>query len=221
MFKLKTLLLSCFILTIASLAIAYPYKGIIKHKFKTLLGYSSTSSSGGSGNCSSCSTIFTDNVKRHQSAFSNGGMLPQKKDQDLDNLLKSKNLIQLESNPFYTIRKARFSRPYMLPEAELFITELSKKYSDKCRVDAIKYIPFIISSVTRSQESVEKLRKSNTNAIKNSAHLRGKTFDISYRAFNKNKKQSKAFIAVLTELRAQKRCFVKFERNGCLHITVI
>lgn len=221
MFKLKPFLLSFFILTIASLVIAYPYRKKIKYKFKVLLGYSINRSPSGSGSCSGCSTIFTDNVKRHQSAFSTSGMLPQKKDQDLDNLLKSRNLIRLKTNPLYIIRKARFSRPYMLPKAELFINDLSKKYSEKCRADSIKYIPFTISSVTRSHESVEKLRKSNKNAIKNSAHLRGKTFDISYRAFNKNKKQSKAFIAVLTELRAQKRCFVKFERNGCLHITVI
>jgi hypothetical protein len=32
-------------------------------------------------------------------------------------------------------------------------------------------------------------------------HLRGKTFDISYRAFNNNKKTNKGFIAVLNELK--------------------
>ncbi len=53
------------------------------------------------------------------------------------------------------------------------------------------------------------------------AHLRGKTFDISYRAFNNNPKQTQAFIEVLKEFRIQNRCFVKFEKNGCLHITVI
>lgn len=82
-------------------------------------------------------------------------------------------------------------------------------------------VPFTISSLTRSTESVEKLMNNNRNAIKNSSHLKGKTFDISYRAFNKNKQQTIAFIAVLEELRNQNRCFVKFERNGCLHITVI
>jgi hypothetical protein len=63
--------------------------------------------------------------------------------------------------------------------------------------------------------------KSNANAIENSAHLKGKTFDISYRAFAGNRKQSGAFIEVLRELRAEGKCYVKYERNGCLHVTVI
>jgi hypothetical protein len=130
-------------------------------------------------------------------------------------------LIQLETNSFYTIKKAHHSRPYVLATAQLFIQDLSKKYSKKCSSDSLKYIPFTISSVTRSHESVQKLMNNNNNAIKNSAHLKGKTFDVSYRAFNKNKKQSKAFIEALKELREQNRCYVKFERNGCLHITVI
>jgi hypothetical protein len=221
MSKLKTFLLFFFILSLALVVIAYPYRRKIKNKFKALLGYSSRTSPSGSGNCSGCSTIFTDNVYRHELAYFNKGINPQKKDQDLDNLLQSGNLIQLETNSFYTIKKAHHSRPYVLSTAQLFIQDLSKKYSKKCSSDSLKYIPFTISSVTRSHESVQKLMNNNNNAIKNSAHLKGKTFDVSYRAFNKNKKQSKAFIEALKELRAQKRCFVKFERNGCLHITVI
>lgn len=62
--------------------------------------------------------------------------------------------------------------------------------------------------------------KNNKNSIPESAHLKGKTSDVSYHAFGKNKKQSNAFVEALTELRNQKKCYVKFERNGCLHITV-
>jgi hypothetical protein len=74
---------------------------------------------------------------------------------------------------------------------------------------------------TRSTASINKLLTKNGNAIKNSAHLRGKTFDISYRASNNNKKTNKGFIAVLNELKNKSRCYVKFERNGCLHINVM
>ncbi len=65
------------------------------------------------------------------------------------------------------------------------------------------------------------LMKGNPNAIKSSIHLKGKTFDVSYKAFNKNDSQIKLFIKVLNELRLENRCYVKSERNGCLNITVI
>ncbi len=78
-----------------------------------------------------------------------------------------------------------------------------------------------LTGFSRSKESVKRLGAVNKNSIENSAHLKGKTFDINYRAFDKNKKQNKAFIKVLNDLRLQGKCYVKYERNGCLHITVI
>jgi hypothetical protein len=165
--------------------------------------------------------LFYDNVLTHKLAYLNDGIKPQNSDNDLDKLSKSGKLKKIETGKLFIVRKAPFSRPYILPKGHTFIQDLSINYYNRCMTDSIKYIPFTISSLTRSKESVNKLMKNNGNAIKNSAHLRGKTFDISYRAFNKNKKQTKAFIEVLNELKKQKRCYVKFERNGCLHITVI
>jgi hypothetical protein len=202
--------------------IAYPYRGRIKNKIKAIMGYShSRYGGGGSGNCPNCSAIFTDNVETHAMAYLKDGIRPQKDDADLDELSKTSKLVKLKTDSLFIIRKTRFSRPYITPKGFTFIQDLSKQYYKKCASDTIKYIPFTISSLTRSIESVEELMDNNANAIKNSAHLRGKTFDISYRAFNTNSKQTKVFIEILEELRKQNRCYVKFERNGCLHITVI
>ena len=86
----------------------------------------------------------------------------------------------------------------------------------------IQLVPFTISSLTRTKTDVLELNRINKNAILDSAHLRGKTFDVNYRTFNHNKAQLKCFIASLSELREANRCFVKFEgKKGCLHITVI
>ena len=216
----KYALYSC-ILVLALLLVGYSYRTKVKHKLKALLGYSTNRSSGGSGSCPGCSTIFTDNVKVHQLAFSKEGIAPQKEDEDLYELFTSGKLVKLQTNPLYIVRQTRFSRPYILPNAKVFIEDLAVQYKQKCTTDSITYVPFTISSSTRSLASVNALMKNNDNAIRNSAHLRGTTIDISYRAFNKNKKQTKAFINVLAELRRQNRCYVKFERNCCLHITVI
>lgn len=217
----KYSLLGCIIL-ITCIIIIYPYRGRIKHRIKALLGYSTVGfGGGGSGDCPNCSTIFTDKVKAHTTAYLFDGINPQNKDEDLDKLSKSGKLMKLETDSLFIVRKTRFSRPYILPKGFTFIQDLSKQYYKKCISDSIKYVPFTISSLTRSIESIDELMDNNSNAIKNSAHLRGKTFDISYRAFNNNPKQTQAFIEVLKEFRIQNRCFVKFEKNGCLHITVI
>ena len=218
--KLKTYLLLSSVLLVSLFLIAYPYSGKIKRKFKALIGYS-RGGYGGSGNCPDCHVIFTDNVATHEKAFESEGIKPQKTFKGIEQLFHSGKLIKLKSNDSYIVRDAQFSRPYILPKAHNFIGKLSKNYAEQCQVEKIKYVPFTISSITRSIESVADLEDSNSNAIKNSAHLKGKTFDISYRAFNKNKQQTKAFIKVLKKMREDNTCFVKFERNGCLHITVI
>ena len=219
--KLKKYLLLGSLLLITMVFIAYPYRRRFKNKVKALIGYSYRGYVSGSGDCPNCHTLFTDNVEIHATAYLNDGISPQDENSDLDQLSKSGKLIKLETDSLFIVRKTRFSRPYIVPKGSSFIRDLSKQYYKKCASDSIKYVPFTISSLTRSIESVDKLMDNNSNAIKNSAHLKGNTFDISYRAFNKNKQQTKVFIGVLEELRKQNRCFVKFERNGCLHITVI
>ncbi|MFT5253006.1 MAG: hypothetical protein ACI87N_002031 [Flavobacteriales bacterium] len=220
--KIKDLFLICGVLMFSLILISYPYRRTIKGKIKYLLAYvvAGHPSTTTSGSCPSCPQLFYDNVLTHKLAYLNDGIAPQDKDTDLDRLSKSGTLQTIETNELFIVRKAEFSRPYILPKAHTFIQDLSKNYYNKCLADSIKYVPFTISSVTRSTASVNKLMKGNGNAIKNSAHLRGKTLDISYRAFHNNKKQTKAFIAALNELKKQNRCYVKFERNGCLHITV-
>ncbi|WP_418264191.1 DUF5715 family protein [Flavobacterium faecale] len=218
MSKPKTYILLCLVTLTSVLLILYPYRKRIKQKIKALIGYTYQ---GGTGSCPDCPLLFTDNVATHEKALKNEGILPQETFKGIERLLSEGKLVKLKSNELYVVRKAKFSRPYLLPKGKDFINALAVKYANQCKAEKIQYIPFTISSVTRSLESVEGLKKGNGNAIKNSAHLKGKTFDISYRAFNKNKKQTKAFIKVLSILRKENSCFVKYEQNGCLHITVI
>lgn len=205
----------------ACMLIAYPYRRTIKHKLKEILGYSNGGFSGGSGICSGCSETFTDNVKTHALAYTTDGIEPQTDDQAIDKLFESATLLEVKTDSLYIVRKLHYSNPYILPKGLVFINELARLYYSKYKSDSVKYVPFTISSVTRSMESVDKLMVNNSNSIKNSALLKGKTFDISYRAFNNNKAQINLFIEALKELREENKCYVKFERNGYLHITAI
>jgi len=169
--------------------------------------------------CRKCPQLFNDGVNIHRKAYDKEKIKEQKNDKDLINLNKKGVLKKIESNNNYTIRKLYHSKPLLLPKAVIFLDSLSNAYRQLCEINSLSYIPFEITSVTRTIESVSKLTKTNNNAIEESAHLHGKTFDISYRSFYNRNKQKEAFIKALSNLQKQNKCFVKFERNGCLHIT--
>ena len=172
------------------------------------------------GTCPNCQIMFTDDVQEHKKAYYNEGIEPQVYNVDLRKLYRNKRLKKLESNDLFYVRNLKYSEPYILPKAYNFIYKICEEYNDSCLNNDIDYIPIVITSVTRTKESVEKLKKINQNAIQESAHLRGKTFDISYKKFGNYNKQLKLFTGILLNNNKNSLCFVKYERNGCLHITV-
>ena len=110
----KNVVLISSVLLFSLIIIALPYRSKIKYKVKALLGYSIKGiGSGGTGSCPTCPGLFTDNVLRHQLAYFNDGIKPQKNDRDLDNLSKSGKLKKLETCNFFIVRHARYSRPYL------------------------------------------------------------------------------------------------------------
>lgn len=171
-------------------------------------------------NCKDCDVLFRDGIHAHEKAYKREGIKAQKTDEDLIQLNKKNVLKEIESNEFYIVRDFTHSQPLLLPKAIDFIDQLSILYQQKCTEKNIDYVRYEITSGSRSIESVKRLQEGNGNAIEDSPHLRGKTFDMSWRAFGENKEQLRSFTSALAELRNQKKCFVKFERNGGLHITV-
>jgi hypothetical protein len=170
--------------------------------------------------CKNCEIMFTDGINAHERAYQYEGIVVQETDNGLIQLGKKNVLKEIESNEFYIIQDLTHSQALLLPKAIDFLKELSILYQQKCTEKNIDYVPFEITSGTRSKESVARLGKENENSIENSPHLKGKTFDMSWTKFDGEDAQLNLFTSALTELKNQKKCFVKFERNGCLHITV-
>ncbi|MFD2514185.1 DUF5715 family protein [Pontibacter locisalis] len=214
------LLLAIFVVILTGL-LAFPLRYKIKRKIRYLAGRSVSLLYGRTSSCDNCATLFDDKVAVHEQAYQTEGILPQTNDAGLEALLANETLIELSSNQFYNVRDFNHSKPYLLPKALKFIDTLAYTYHAKSRENRLTYFPFTISSGTRSVASVERLMKQNSNSIRNSSHLKGKTFDVSYTSFDKNEEQRVAFIAALDQLRKEGRCYVKYERNGTLHITVI
>ena len=211
-----------FIIGLIPLAfLIYPQRHRLTNNLRSIIGNHIGPNSISTGTCENCEVLFPDNVKAHQRAYSREGIYHQPDDDGIHRLFKKGELVQISSTELFTVRELYYSKPYILPKGQAFVQLLAKNYYEKCTRDSIKYVPFTISSVTRSKESVRRLGVVNRNSIANSGHLKGKTFDVSYRAFNNNRTQNTAFIQVLNDLRLQGKCYVKYESNGCLHITVI
>lgn len=172
------------------------------------------------GGCTDCAFLFTDDVATQARAYRSDGIAPQKTNAGLKQLYRQGRLQLVATNSLYKVNRLYHSQPYLLPEAKTFLGQLSSRYKAACKAAGITYVKFTLSSLTRTHQSVAALMESNDNSIANSAHLKGKTFDVSYAAFGRNRKQLKQFIAVLRQMRAEELCYVKYERNGCLHITV-
>jgi len=213
--KIAIVILICFCL------IAIPFKDQIKNNIISLYGKIINRSPRKNNTiCKNCDILFNDGINAHKMAYKHEGIKAQETDKGLIKLSKKNVLKEIESNDFFIVRNLTHSQPLLIPKAIDFINQLSILYQQRCTEKNIDYVRYEITSVSRSRESVERLGKENENSIENSPHLWGKTFDMSWRAFGENKDQLKLFTSALYELKNQKKCFVKFERNGCLHITV-
>ncbi|MFM9027108.1 MAG: DUF5715 family protein [Bacteroidota bacterium] len=155
----------------------------------------------GKASCKDCNKEFDDDVKTHELAYAKEGIREQEELADLEELEKQGTLVRINDNALYTIQELTHSQPLLLSKAKKFLTDLGAAYKKKCEEEGLEYVPFEISSVTRSKKSVRQLMRSNVNAIPESHHMKGKTFDISYVAFYDYGLQYKKFVAALAELK--------------------
>jgi hypothetical protein len=191
------------------------YRGLLKYEVKTYIDSKSQKNAA----CKNCDQYFPDDVKTHELALKKNVIKPQKELEDLDKLKNKGVLIELKTNDDYIISDMDFSRPYVLPKVGLFLEELVRNY--KTELGNLNYVRFEITSATRSRRSARQLMGNNVNAVTNSAHLKGKTIDISYVRFGNNAAQLDALVQALKKLREAEKCYVKYElRQGCLHITL-
>ncbi|MGN1245487.1 MAG: DUF5715 family protein [Muribaculaceae bacterium] len=128
----------------------------------------------------------------------------------------------------FHIDKLSHSMPYLVPEAERLLHDIGRSFSDTIRARGGKRYKIKVTSLTRTDVTVRRLRRRNSNATQESAHRYGTTFDISYSKFICcdssyviHEGDLKNILAeVLYRLRSEGRCYVKWERKqGCFHIT--
>ena len=170
-------------------------------------------------------------------AAKRNGIRPARSRDDVKRLVRHHRLVDISHSPYYVVDNLSHSMPYLVPKAQQLLNTISINFIDSLISKGMKpYLP-VISSVLRSTDDVQRLQRGNRNATTNSCHCYGTTIDIAYHRFmpldaSIEKLSSKDMIRwddnlkfvlgeVLNDLRAQGKCYVKYERKqACFHLTV-
>ena len=159
------------------------------------------------------------------------GIVPLSTRDGVDSI--TSQLIKIESSHAFRVDSLTHSVPYLTPSASELLNTIAANFQAKLQQQGLAQYQFIVTSLLRTNDDVRKLRRVNRNAVKNSCHMYGTTFDIAYNCFEKvdslpdftgNDASYKVLVntlgETLKELRDANRCYVKFERGQpCYHIT--
>ncbi len=171
--------------------------------------------------------IFNDSNHVHLDVVSRIGIDPIASAADAWHL--DKPVVHVTSTEDYYIEDLSQSHPYLIPSAETLLSDIGRAFRDSLHARGGGDYRIRVTSLLRTTSSVNKLRRRNRNAVEQSAHLHGTTFDISYVKFvydtpgtpTCTQEDLKNLLAeILYDLREQGRCYVKYERKqGCFHIS--
>lgn len=120
------------------------------------------------------------------------------------------------------------SVPYLVPRAARLLEHIAESFRDSLILKGLSPHHLVVTSVLRSEEDIQRLRKGNGNASANSTHRYGTTVDISWKRFRNattgedlNDERYKMVLAeVLRDYRELGACYVVYERRqACFHLT--
>lgn len=159
-------------------------------------------------------SIFNDNQPVQIKAAKANGLRPMSTDSQISRLVDEGRLDPIHDTNLYYLHNVSY--PYLVPAASDLLAEIGELYQDFLHDP---YARLRLTSCLRTSGSVDALRKVNGNAVKNSCHLYGTTFDISYALMDPEEKS--ALGHALRDLRDAGYCYVKYEkRQPCFHITL-
>lgn len=146
-----------------------------------------------------------------------------------DILLINKPLIEVLSCENFHVDKLRYSYPFLVDEAADLLNIIGSRFNKKLADQNGGNYKIKVTSLLRTNESINRLKRGNVNSTKNSAHLYGTTFDIGYTKFyeaptnlikHTDGDLKNLLAEVLLELHDEGKCLVKYEvKQGCFHIT--
>lgn len=177
--------------------------------------------------------LFRDDNDKHLSAVAKIGIKPLASREGIKNASREMRLVggAMRYGESFVVDKLTHSSPFLVPEAAKLLQDIGTAFHDSLRNKHLPAYSIIVTSLLRTDADVKSLSRSNINASKRSVHCYGTTFDITYTRFAKHDDEGpdardvdlKAVLTeVLRDLRAQGRCYVKYEiKQACFHITAI
>lgn len=128
---------------------------------------------------------------------------------------------QLVQDTFY------YSYALLTPEAFKLMDSVSIDFNSRIKGSSVSQAKLIVTSMTRTINSVNRLLKRNRSAVKRSAHLNGNAFDFSFSRFAFHRTLTscekiylqETIAQVLFDWRKRNKCWVTFEKyQECLHV---
>ena len=179
----------------------------------------------------SFSGTFPDLQDTHAESARRWGVKPVRNRMEAEK--RKSELVFIGSNPYYKIDPGMSSSiPYLVPRAATVLEIIARNYLDSLHIKGIPMHKILVSSVLRTEEDVERLRRINVNASPESCHRYGTTFDIPYNRYHtvsppdenrrtvQNDTLKWILAEVLRDVRKDGLCHIKYEvKQGCFHIT--
>ena len=173
---------------------------------------------------------FNDSNATQLIAAEANGIRPAETREEIMKLVRKGLLTDISTSPYYIIEDLTHSMPYLVPKAQLLLNTIGINFVDSLHSKGYPlHIP-VITSVLRTASDIQNLQQGNINSVTNSCHCYGTTIDITYNRFvplegtdltRYDNNLKKVLAEVLYDLRAEDRCYVKYERlQACFHLTV-
>ncbi|HSJ08572.1 MAG TPA: DUF5715 family protein, partial [Longimicrobiales bacterium] len=121
----------------------------------------------------------------HVAAAQRSGVAAVRDSAHLMRLVGSKALVELsDSTHWWVLRELDQSRPYVTPHTREVLEEMGRRFHARLEEHGLPPFRFDITSVLRTEDQQEALRRRNRNASQTtSSHEFGTTFDIAYLNF--------------------------------------
>jgi len=162
-------------------------------------------------------------------SYVKGLRVPMRHKKDLVRCVYNGKLKLVESNEYFMVDTMVYSFPFVTPHTHDFLLEMGERFHQKLRNTPFTCTKLNLTSMMRTLQSIQGLRKRNRNAVSLSSHLHGTTFDVSYRNFYSSKMLSTADVSYLGdqlvktiwEMRNEGKCYATYEyRQTCVHVVV-
>lgn len=182
-------------------------------------------------------TNLHDNVNSFASRSLRTGIKPYRRNSDLlRDAPKNRRLVEINPNNLYSVSRLTSSYPYLTREASDTLDNIAQRFQANLINTSLSHMRIQVTSLLRSEESQNALRKVNANATSNAnpPHTHGTSFDISYETFTNmygyrvpvSSCQKRFLRSILTKSLVQTKNVdnqihvIKEVKQTCFHVTV-